>query len=165
MLPVSYHTLSTDDGARHAQDPNLNDPLRLGFFEIDVESDGSPSNADGDDTDNLDDEDGVQFSQMIRNQITDVDVAIFGNYLPAFLSVWIDFNADGDWDDMHENIFLNEPIIPGQNYLYLGFLVPPNAVIGPTYTRFRLSSDSNFISTYTGPAPDGEVEDYLVDIH
>ena len=44
----------------------------------------------------------------------------------------------------------------------IGFTVPSGAVPGVTYARFRLSSAGGLLPT--GLAPDGEVEDYVVEI-
>ncbi len=44
----------------------------------------------------------------------------------------------------------------------LSFAVPATAVPGATYARFRLSSQG--VNSFSGPAPDGEVEDYQWEI-
>jgi hypothetical protein len=76
----------------------------------------------------------------------------------GFLNAWIDFNADGDWDDYAENIFSDEPLNPGINNLT--YVVPASAAVGVTYSRFRFNTTGGL--GYDGPADDGEVEDYRV---
>ncbi len=153
--PAIYLTLAADEGARHAIDPGL----LLGSV-IDAELDGLPSLlAGGDDLDGSpDDEDGIVFaSLLIPGERVDVDASasLFG-----YLNAWIDFNADGDWNDAGEMIFTDTALAAGVNSL--SFVVPADAIIGTTYTRFRLNSTGGLSST--GLASDGEVEDYQVSI-
>ncbi|THB77364.1 MAG: hypothetical protein D3926_15645 [Desulfobacteraceae bacterium] len=77
---------------------------------------------------------------------------------PCDLSAWIDFNLDGDWDDAGEHIFNGYPLNTGNNPLT--FPVPAGAMPGNTHARFRCTTDGSV--PYTGPASDGEVEDYQV---
>jgi len=76
------------------------------------------------------------------------------------LDAWIDCNSDGDWDDASDRIFADENLVPGVNTL--SFTLPPNAVAGTTATRFRFSTEGGLMPI--GPAMDGEVEDYRVEI-
>ncbi len=77
--------------------------------------------------------------------------------------LWIDLNGDGDWADAGEWIFNDLPVSPGVNSI--GFLFPAGATPGPTYARFRFTSQP-FSSlpglNEGGAAPDGEVEDYQI---
>ena len=128
---------------------------------IDPELNGQPTNlADGDDTDVLgDDEDGVTFLSKIvagTNAAVDVVAGVLGGTLDA----WIDFNADGDWNDLGEKI-LGTGVAPGLNNLT--FSVPQPSALGPTFARFRLSQAGT--ATPGGAANDGEVEDYAVDLY
>jgi YVTN family beta-propeller protein len=75
------------------------------------------------------------------------------------LSAWIDFNADGDWADAGEQVFADVPLSAGTIHT-LSFAVPAAAVVGPTYARFRISTQPGL--SYVGLAPDGEVEDYRI---
>ena len=87
------------NGARHTYDSKT----YLGS-KIDTEQDGIPGSwANGDDNNNTDDEDGVNFtSSLTKGSTTNVTVvASKGGYLTA----WMDFNIDGDWDDSGEKIF------------------------------------------------------------
>lgn len=148
----TFPTLLANDGARHVYMPNI----CLGAT-VDPEPDGQPDpNALGDDNNGIDDEDGVVFTSLLypgspaKVKVT----ASVGGYLDA----WMDFNADGDWNDPLEQIFISKAIVAGTNDLFYG--VPPDAVAGPTFSRFRFSMAGGL--GYTGQAPDGEVEDYEV---
>jgi hypothetical protein len=74
------------------------------------------------------------------------------------LDAWIDFNADGDWDDPGERIFNQETVAAGTNILT--FNVPANVMSGYSFARFRISRMGGL--DHVGFAPDGEVEDYRV---
>jgi len=154
-----YPTTLERNGPRHIIDPDI----FLGE-RIDAEWDGQPGSlADGDDTDpDGDDEDGVIFLTPITPGFkAKVEVTASAEGL---LDAWIDFNADGDWDDFREQIFASEPLEPGPNYLE--YKIPPYPYAMPTnartYARFRFSTQGRL--EYFGAAADGEVEDYLVKI-
>ncbi len=149
----TYPTLLASDGARHV----LGGPLYLGSL-VDNEDDGLPSSsASGDDTNNLDDEDGVTFtSQLVPGGIATIDVVASQS---CKLNAWVDFNADGDWSDPGEQIFVDEPLSAGVNPL--GFGVPSTAAGGSTtFARFRADTSGGL--SFTGSAGDGEVEDHLL---
>ncbi len=82
------------------------------------------------------------------------------NATSAKVDAWIDFNRDGDWDDPGEKILDSRVVMdPLQT---LNFDLPTGMTAGLNYARVRLSSDGGLGSS--GPAIDGEVEDYLVTI-
>ena len=151
----TYPTLLASNGARHK-----NSPLFLGA-QIDAEPDGQPSpGANGDDLANLADEDGIALAGMpwIPGGSGTVGCTSSG---AGFLDAWADFNQDGDWQDAGEQICVGVPVSAGFNFPIF-FNVPGYAVAGLTYARFRLSGTGGLLEA--GAAPDGEVEDYLVDI-
>jgi hypothetical protein len=152
-----YPTLLVSSGARHVITPGL----LLGTL-IDSEMNGQPNpNAIGDDTANLADEDGVMFTPPLLNpgQTSVVSVTVAG---AGLLNAWIDWGADGSWAQPGDQIFANLPLTTGTNFL--SFMVSSNAVWGAnTFARFRYSTMPNL--SFTGLAPDGEVEDYQVNIH
>ena len=116
--------------------------------------------ADADDTNGApDDEDGVLLpSELIPGRPAAVEVTASG---PGTLNAWCDFNTDGDWGDAGEHIFVSIALSAGKNDL--SFQVPDTAQADTTtYARFRFSSVMQL--SPSGPAPDGEVEDYQVDI-
>ncbi len=157
MNPTHYPTLFVNNGARHSYDPGL----YLGSG-VDFEGNGLVSAlADGDDRDHSDDEDGVSVSALIPGGSATAEVTASA---PGYLNAWIDFNKDGDWDDDGEQIFVGELLSAGLNEL--NFSVPhgatPTLKDDPALARFRFSSVKEL--PYNGPAPDGEVEDYGLEI-
>ena len=153
--PLGYPTTLAEDGARHpAAGP------RLGAL-VDQESDGTHSAAaDGD----IDD-DGVSFGIVRVGAALGATVTVDLqraelSYLGGRLDGWIDFNADGDWDDDGEQIFASQQL--GVGLHTLTFDVPNWASDGTTYARFRVSTDGSLLPT--GPATDGEVQDHQVTI-
>lgn len=163
--PAPYPSLAANDGARHL---NATSSFALGA-KVDVEADAAlgtgPQSTDalGDDSSN-DDEDGVTLpSSLVLGITSEVSVSFTGptgSGDQGKLSGWVDFNRDGDWDDAGEQVFNNVTLTNGVNALSIA--TPNNAVAGRSYARFRLTSAG--ISTPTGAANDGEVEDYVVQI-
>ena len=142
-----------------------------------------------------DDEDGVSFISeenpygvLNHGVATPIDVSVTGG---GILEAWIDFNADGDWDDPGEQIIpqpntasfnqLRSELLPeelqgvvsnvfsdtgGVSTRTFGIVVPETAPIPPTavttYARFRVSQEGGLTSE--GLALSGEVEDYAIQI-
>jgi CSLREA domain-containing protein len=132
----------------------------------DPEASAQPNGtATGDDLADEDDEDGVTFTSSLRaGFVASVDVEVnfvpFGGEGSASLDAFVDFNADGDFNDPGEEIFDGQTVFQGTNELF--FFVPFDATTGFTFSRFRVSSEQNL--SPDGPAGDGEVEDYRVRI-
>ncbi len=121
-----------------------------------------------------DDEDGVSFVSQInpngnlsKGVVTPISVTVTGS---GVLEAWIDFNADGDWNDPGEQII--DASQPGAVFTDSGmpftrvfdvtvpaFVTPP-PVPTTTYARFRISRDGGLGPN--GLALSGEVEDYPV---
>jgi uncharacterized repeat protein (TIGR01451 family) len=76
------------------------------------------------------------------------------------ISGWIDFNRDGDFTDSGEQIATD--VSSNGGVQPLTFTVPLGATAGSTYARFRYSSQTGLTST--SAAPDGEVEDYNIEL-
>ena len=155
--PDSYKTLWSSDGARHM----LLDPAIWMGASRDSEVDGKPSAlANGDDLADMDDEDGVTLPATLiaGDTAASVSVNIFGN---AKLDAWIDFNGDGTFE-AGEHLWggTSQTLATGTHPLT--FAVPAGATVGVTYARFRVSSTGSLQPF--GFAPDGEVEDYRVEI-
>jgi hypothetical protein len=150
----TYPTYLTNNGAFHY----LATGVWLGSV-VDSETDGQPNGAaTGDDLVGLADEDGVIFATPLTPGLAatiTVVASTNGN-----LDAWIDFGADGSWAQAGDQVFTNQPLVTGTNTFNV--TVPVAAVAGNTYARFRFSTAGGL--TYTGPAPDGEVEDYQVKI-
>ena len=150
-----YPTLLASNGARHVVD--------LGVFLgslIDGDPDGQ-ANADatGDNNDGSNDEGGVNFVGRLETFSTMATVEVSVNAI-GMLDAWIDFNGDGDWDDVSDRIFADQALVPGINVLIV--TVPTDAIAGTTFARFRFSTAGGLAPI--GPALNGEVEDYAVEI-
>ena len=122
----------------------------------------------------------------------EVEVHGIGPARPGFLDAWIDFNHDESWDGFTGDhptdidpitgepvqvqvsekleLYSKDPVtgdigvvtlVDGLNDLY--FTVPPQAKSSCPSLRIRLSSEGNLLPT--GPAADGEVEDYQLFTH
>ncbi|MBK8192347.1 MAG: carboxypeptidase regulatory-like domain-containing protein [Lewinellaceae bacterium] len=163
-LAGSYPTNVNDgagegSGACHLFKPGL----KIGTL-IDFEANGQPSaTANGDDTNAADDEDGIaSFPQFIVGKTATVAVTVMNMQTPAAAATlygFIDWNKDGDFNDLNESV--SAPAPNGTNGLInLTFTVPASAVLNTNLgARFRLSTA--FV-TASDCAPDGEVEDYVV---
>ena len=149
-----YATLEKSNGASHEVLPGY----CLGL-NVDSDLDGQPTaGATGDGAD----DDGVSFDTALVGAFNaTITVTASGVTLaqPAALDAWIDFDQDGLWESS-EQIFASEPLIDGDTVLT--FKLPGTAKQGTTYARFRMSSTGGLAPT--GPAADGEVEDYAVTI-
>ncbi len=150
-LPARYGiTLLSENGARHA---------RSAFFlgtSFDVDLDGQPSEAaDGDDTTNLDDEDGIIVQPLVPGTTGSL-VAIASRH-GGNLQGWFDFNNNGVFE-ASEKVISNVALLPGPNDVT--FQIPAGMALTDIFARFRYGEFG--IDSVTGPALIGEVEDYLV---
>jgi hypothetical protein len=111
----------------------------------------------GDDSDGLDDDDGVFPAGPFQPGGTaDLELRVVAPPAGAFLDAFADWNRDQDWDDAGERLARSLRLTNGWNRISVE--VPPGASNGVVYSRFRLSSAGGLGAS--GPAPDGEVEDY-----
>lgn len=158
--PASYPTKLVNNGARHAIAPG-GPLLFLGAVSPDGETDAHPDAvAMGDNSADTNDEDGVMLPAFLNSgQTQAVSVVVTGSN--GVLQAWVDWNADGDWNDAGEQVFTNQLVSAGTNDLILP--VPVLSVGGPSFARFRLSTTGDLAPT--GAAPDGEVEDYQVTLN
>ena len=146
--PSPYPTLIADNGAEHdAVGPSLG-PSR------NTETDGTPTNES-----NGDDDDGVQIGEIRVGQFSAVfEVDVHNAPNGAMLDAWIDFDRDGSWSGLGEQIADTVRVENDLNRIV--FDVPGWAAGGATFARFRLSSGGNL--GVGGFAADGEVEDHMV---
>lgn len=142
----------TVNGARH-----LLDGLTFLGSAVDPDSNGQPDlNALGDDNDGQDDEDGVVFtSPIIQGATAYLDVTASR---PGYLNAWVDFDGDYMWEP-GEKVFTGESLSAGLNNLQ--FQVPKGSN-STTFARFRFSTVEEL--NFWEYAPDGEVEDYKIQI-
>jgi hypothetical protein len=152
----AYPTYATSNGANHAIVPGV-----FMGASIDGEPDGQPdATATGDDLAGIDDEDGVVFTTPLVPGLTGAIVTVTTS-VPGFIDAWIDFDRDGNWFQPYDQI-VGGFWVPGGTTT-IPFAVPPTAVPGLTYARFRFNTMVMGLP-FTGNAPDGEVEDYMVRI-
>ncbi len=169
-LPDTYTTLATSNGARHVMSSNL----FLGAC-VDGETTGVPERggwAQGRRRHGAgspiyaratcsDDEDGVTLvTPLIPGNQACVAVTA-NNAVAGVLQGWIDFDGSGTFDASEALTFAGGGAVSAgpvsQNYC---FTVPAGATFfgGQAYMRFRLSSAGGL--NWSGPAANGEVEDY-----
>ena len=169
-LPNSYGTSVAASGPRHAIDSAAN--FHLGAC-VDTEGDGQPSaNATGDDAGTGtgsqgscatagDDEDGVSFASPAFVACQNTSLTVTASSGGGFLNAWVDWNADGDFSDLGEQIATGLALAAGSNPLSVS--TPCGATPALTGVRFRFSTVSSLGPTdAVAGAPDGEVEDYQV---
>jgi hypothetical protein len=164
--PGNYNTLASDDGPRHGIVPGL----RMGAY---VDSDkGAQQNA----TANADDVNGAQPDDEDGLSNPAADLALTVGAQPsvnvwvtnttgtgATLYGWIDYNADGIFDNATERASAGVPSGTISQTVTLVFPEVPSGFTGTTYARFRLSTGAAAANP-TGAASDGEVEDYRATI-
>ncbi|MFP6669389.1 MAG: FG-GAP-like repeat-containing protein, partial [Pirellulales bacterium] len=151
--PTPYPVTLAENGGYHvATGPTLG-------ADRDEEMDGIHSvaaDADGND------EDGVFIGAIVVGAL-DASATVNVQNAPegAKLDAWIDFNVDGSWAGLSEQIADSLTVVNGDNTI--SFDVPSWAADGPTYARFRLSTAGNL--GMGGGADDGELEDYRLTIN
>lgn len=147
--PAPYPTLRVDNGARH--------PILAGYglgALVVGTPDGEP-NADAAAIDN----DGVVLPRSISpGQSFTIRVTNTGT---GSLQGWIDWNRDGDWNDLGEQIFQNVSLTAGTHSFNV--TAPASAVPGTTFARFRYGKEGG-LSPTGASTREGEVEDYRIDI-
>nr|WP_086938471.1 LruC domain-containing protein [Thaumasiovibrio occultus] len=151
--PDSYKTTLASNGPRH----ELDGMTWLGNIEPDGEADAAQSpNDDG--SLGIDDEDGVGFVTSFE---TGLDSVININASTSgYLSAWIDWNRDGDFDDVDEQVIADDSMSAGNNTVVL--TVPLDAQEGETWSRFRFSQQTGL--GYSGGSTSGEVEDHTLNV-
>jgi len=125
---------------------------------------GAEITADGADFDSADasadSDDGVILPELRTGTLASIPVEVSGT--SGFLQAWVDWNADGDFDDTGEQIAIDVQDTGGTGTISLPITPPTDAVAGTTFARFRWSTQDGLDPTED--APDGEVEDYQVTI-
>jgi hypothetical protein len=165
VTPVDWGDLpeprySTDRTGTEGPSHPITSTLRLGAT-LDGEADGQPnSTATGDGSD----EDGIAMpaTAMIGTQITLPFTVTNTTGANATLAFFIDWNGDGDFDDSVETTRRTITSAAGSQTLSQSFNLPTNVTPGAIGARFRLSNDANLGPN--GPASNGEVEDYLLEL-
>lgn len=167
VVNIAAATLDQGDNSRFATAASTaSASLRLGAL-VDAEyTAATNAAATGDDTNGLDDEDGVTFPTMTAGGPGTVQVKVTNaTGATAFLNVWIDFNNNGLLSDAGEQVASNVLVAAGtvDGTLNVNFTVPATGVTTlPVGVRVRLTSVSS--PGFAGTAGTGEVEDHLVNI-
>ncbi len=160
----NYKTTNSDGGASHT----IINTLKLGTNAPDADNGTlQNANADADDTNNIDDEDGVTFPTALTTTNTSYSATVNVTNTTGsntYLVGWIDFNKDGVFQST-EGVAQTIANNASPQNVTLNWASLSGLTAGNTYARFRLS-DSNTLttSTSTGAVSNGEVEDYLVSI-
>ncbi len=171
LAPLPPLDFSDAPASYGAPQHRIDTALQLGgTVTVDAEVDAlvSSSGAAGDDTDNRDDEDSVtsnfpilpagatsfSYSVTVQNNT--------GN--DAFLAGYVDWNADGDFNDAGERS-ATATVATGTNAsVTLNWSGISGAVTGYSYARFRLGDVAAEVESPILGAGKGEVEDYQVSI-
>jgi uncharacterized repeat protein (TIGR01451 family) len=153
--------------ARHKIVPTLANPsLYLGSTvdgEVVDNTYAGSINADFDDTNGVNDDDGVTFSPLSSGvtsySIPASNITAHGS---GTLHAWIDFNKNGTFDPgEHTSVIVTNNVLAGA----LNWTGITAGSAGNTYARFRFTTDTTVTaSTPSGLAADGEVEDYKIAI-
>ncbi|MGY0504698.1 prealbumin-like fold domain-containing protein [Luteimonas sp. e5] len=155
--------------ARHTPADLDDRATRLGP-QIDFEGASQHSvNADGDDSNGIDDENGVASLAplTVANTQYSVTTACYGGLVDGapvtgHISGWIDFNRNGVFD-ANERAVATCP--PGASSAQLQWTIAPTQIVaGPTYLRLRTARNAADVQNPTGNALSGEVEDFRMDI-
>ncbi len=156
---ANAQTLQVGNAARNAILPPDSSQVFLGTSP-DSENDGQPNaNASGDDGAGRDDEDGVTIGGIFNSRVpaTNVTVTASGT---GIVDAWIDWNRDGDFTDVGEQVITNQPVFAGATTFVVQ--TPAAVSVGGSFIRVRLSALGNLLSGGVGIG--GEVEDHPVEI-
>lgn len=166
--PDTYGTTIAASGASHAPlgyNATANTSLLMLGSTADLEMDGQPGvNANGDDTNVMDDEAGITAFPplLITAGSYSVTVAVTNsNTTAATLSGWIDFNRNGTFDAGERAQATVAAAATSATLTWTGL---SGLVAGQTYARFRIATLAAEVANPTGAAADGEVEDYTLTI-
>jgi hypothetical protein len=133
--------------------------IRLGDS-VDADSSAlNNSTATGDDVNGTDDENGVTIPASLYRGLTQTIPVSIQN-ASGRLNGWIDWNADGDFNDAGEQIANDQAVTAGT--VNLSVSVPSGAVLGQSMARFRVSTNAGECNTPASATASGEVEDYAV---
>ncbi len=146
--------------ALHARNPN--GTLQLGPV---VSGDAGPGNSSDASSD---DDDGIEIPPLVQGFLATLEATVTGS--DGQLSGWIDFNGNNVFEpataeaiavDLRDD-GLGADEAAGDGLIQFEVTVPGDAVLDQTFARFRWSTTPTIgIAT---PAPDGEVEDYPINI-
>ena len=152
--PDSYGTSMSNNGARHGL--SHRNEYYLGDY-VDGESDASLDPLSDDNNGDKKDDDGVQFATNIVE--SSKAIAVVKASTTGYLNAWIDVDRNGIFDN-NDQVVKDLKIGSGKQYVYMP--IPAGVKSGETWARFRFSGSDGIQAI--GGAPNGEVEDYKVNI-
>ncbi|KKL77722.1 hypothetical protein LCGC14_2032050, partial [marine sediment metagenome] len=137
-------------------------PIYLGAG---VTGDAGPGNASDAGSD---DDDGVDIPPLVQGFIATVETTVVGG--DGKLTGWIDYNGNnvfeaGTAEEVARDLLddgTGADVEAGDGLLQFEVIVPGDAVLSQTFARFRWSSAAGL--GVSDLAPDGEVEDYPINI-
>lgn len=146
-----YTSSQANGGPRH----ELSDNLRLGVT-VTPESDAVANNGDLDD--------GVNVRGVIYAGFEDAnfDVKVSPDNGPFVVDYWVDWNNNGVFESSEKGARFTSNSAAALVSFSLLIEAPSTAVVGQTFARFRLTRDG--IDSPVGDAPNGEVEDILIQV-
>ena len=154
---------SVDFASPTGQLAKISDPtLRLG---ADIDSEDLPTLPAAGGNPNVDDNTGADDEDALPATTSSVNGYFGINYvnispLTSYLTLWIDKNKNGTFDD---NEKVTTTIPPNKTGVAILDITSLSVPVGSNYyTRIRYSSKANLGPT--GFAPDGEVEDHFINI-
>jgi len=161
---TDYETYDSTGGPSHQ--------IIAGLFlgdTVDMETDGFPdAQAFGDDNDNVDDEDGVTIFPSLRiipGGTLKLPLAVTNTTGDtAHLEAWIDWDADGDFDESNEMVVDLQDNEDGVFPSFLTIDVPTN-IANDVQVGFRIRLSNEDDMTPYGRVASGEIEDYLLGIN
>ena len=170
--PNDYNTLLANNGPRH----ELTNRLTLGT-QVPSEADAYQNpTATGDDLIHGIQDDGLSLPLpplSVSGTDYSLTVAVVNDTgLTAHLYGWVDFDQNGLFEVNEAAPVVDIPSGAGTQYAVLNFTRPAGggSALGSTFVRLRLTTDilpetpGIQDSRSVGPASDGEVEDYILDV-
>jgi hypothetical protein len=157
----NYETNEANGGPSHkiVTDGMGNLTLKLGAT-VDDELDGQPSDeADGDGAD--EDSFDPNAQMFVTGQPIDLTFPVMNmTGMDAKLTVYIDWNNNGDFNDPGEMYFV--VVANGDTEATIMGIVPPLDATLNDDIGFRIRLTTYIVMSPEGPAPDGGVEDYEI---
>jgi photosystem II stability/assembly factor-like uncharacterized protein len=100
-------------------------------------------------------------TQLTVGQHYNITITNGNSFANDDLGIWIDWNHDGDFDDIDENIVCN---VDDNGQGTFGFNVPNTAKLVATTMRVRIKWSGSNCGTPCGTTNYGEVEDYAIEV-
>ncbi|MEH1008787.1 GEVED domain-containing protein [Winogradskyella sp. ECml5-4] len=151
----------TDNATPNYCDPNPSSVDGTGITNVNI---GTINNSTGVESGNYGDY-SAQSTDVIQGQTVACDITFTTGYAYN-TKIWIDYNNDGDFDDLDEEVYSGMSASESTTTLNASFTVPLTATLGQHRLRIGSSEGEGFggtvIPCYTGPY--GAYEDYTINI-